>query len=301
MTFIDKSKPDSLAAATKLHDWRDRYTYKQGAFSQYRGLKFNELCQKLNITGDYLFGKFGKEKKHDLRETLREEQNGLCCYCCQKLDRNRVESTKKEADEALHFEPIEHFLDKSTHPCKTFNYENLLLACRGNKQFKKYQFARNDTKEIIAKQFQITVADLERENPNFSSWSFNHLEEIKIKLPQHCDVAKEDKPIVINPADPLQRNCWARFTYNKDGEIQAVKGDTDAEKAIDILKLNITALKEGRKIAWNAAEKSYQGKNLNEFLENSDYDGYKKELQLLKDSASIAPFSPVYWYFYGSR
>lgn len=301
MKYIDKSTPESVAAASALHTWRDAYTYKQGQFIQYQGLKFDELCKKTDITGGYLFKKLNADKKHNLRESLRKEQNRLCCYCCQKLDKDKTESTKKEKDEGLHFEPIEHFLDKSTHPCKTFNYDNLLLACRGNKQFKKYQFGRNDSKENIAKQFQITVADLEKENPDSLSWTFKHSDKVEIKLPQHCDVAKQHKPILINPADDSQKNCWTRFIYNKDGEILPAKNDDAAKTTIDILKLNITALKEGRKIAWKEAENSYNEQSLNEFLENGDYYGYKRGLQRLKDIAATAPFSPVYWYFYESR
>ncbi len=306
MKYIDKSKPNSLAAASALHAWRDTYRYEfrpteEKNFPQYFGFELSELCKKKpEITGKYMFNIIPSIEKSNLREALRNEQNGLCCYCCQKLDKDKDESKKRKDEDGLDFEPIEHFDDKNKHPCKTFNYDNLLLACRGNKQPEKYHFTRNDSKENIAQHFQITVADLEKQNPKSSSWSFNHMEAINIKLPKHCDVAKEDKPIVINPSDPLEKDCWKKFTYNKEGKIQAAKGDSKVEKAIEILNLNMTALKEGRKTAWEAAEESYQEKNLNGFLENSDYEGYKKELQELKDSASNAPFSPVYWYYYES-
>lgn len=305
MKFIDKSTPNSLDAARKLHGWRDSYRYGKQDFPQYQGLELSELCQKSDINGSYLFKIIPSKKKNNLRESLRKEQSALCCYCCQKLDVDKFESKEKELNEKLNFEPIEHFLDKGTHPCKAFNYENLLLSCRGNKQFKRYHFTRNDSKENIATQFQITVADLESENPNSSSWSFNHEDQIEIKLPQHCDVAKEYKPIVVNPADSNQKDCWKRFVYNENGEILPKEGDKDAEKAIEVLKLNVTILKEGRKVAWKEAQNSYMEANITELLEIgseiSDYSAYKRVLQILKESVSSAPFSPVYWYYFENR
>lgn len=305
MKYIDKSQPDSLVAASALHAWRDTYRYESRPngkknFPQHFGLELSKLCKKKpEISGSYLFDIIPSIEKSNLREALRNEQNGLCCYCCQKLDKDRDESIQKNVEEKLDFEPIEHFDDKNTHPCKTFNYDNLLLACRGNKKFRKYQFTRNDSKENIAQHFQITVADLERENRESSSWSFEQSKEIKIKLPQHCDVAKQDKPIVINPSDPLEKDCWKKFTYNREGKIQATNGDPKVKEAIKTLNLDMMALEEGRKAAWKAAEVSYQ--NLSELLEIGDYEGYKKGFQLLKDAASTAAFSPVYWYYYESR
>lgn len=299
MKYIDKATPDSVAAASALHAWRDTYRYEfrpeKPYFPQYSGLELRELCKKSEIKGSYMFGIIPSVEKNNLREALRNEQNGLCCYCCQKLDKDKDESRKRKDEEELDFEPVEHFLDKGTHPCETFNYENLLLACRGNKQPKKHTFARNDSYEMIAKQFNVSPDELKKENPTLS---FIHLEEVKIKLPQHCDVAKEDKPILINPADSNQSDCWKRFTYNRDGEILPAKNDADAKETIKILKLNITALKEGRKVAWQAAKESYDETNLIELLVNEDFIKFKEEFQRLKDSVSTAPFSPVYWCFF---
>lgn len=50
-----------------------------------------------------------------LREQLRQEQHGLCCYCCQALE-ERAE--------------IDHILDRKKHPTKTYDYANLLLSCK---------------------------------------------------------------------------------------------------------------------------------------------------------------------------
>lgn len=52
-----------------------------------------------------------------LREQLRQEQKGLCCYCCQIL-----------AEKVT----IEHLKPRNPHKDLTFKYENLLLSCKPN-------------------------------------------------------------------------------------------------------------------------------------------------------------------------
>lgn len=54
-----------------------------------------------------------------LREQLRQEQKGLCCYCCQILDKQ---------------DTIEHLKSRDKHPKLTFDYDNLLLSCKQSKQ-----------------------------------------------------------------------------------------------------------------------------------------------------------------------
>lgn len=52
-----------------------------------------------------------------LREQLRQEQNGLCCYCCQILPEKVT---------------IEHLKGRKNFPNLTFIYDNLLLSCKPN-------------------------------------------------------------------------------------------------------------------------------------------------------------------------
>ena len=66
------------------------------------------------------WGQIPEELKTVLREQLSQEQNGLCCYCCQIID-----------DKTTH---IEHLQCRQDYPQKCFDYENLLLSCSTRKQ-----------------------------------------------------------------------------------------------------------------------------------------------------------------------
>ncbi|MFC6205136.1 MULTISPECIES: retron system putative HNH endonuclease [Psychrobacter] len=66
------------------------------------------------------WGQIPEELKTKLREQLSQEQNGLCCYCCQIID-----------DKTTH---IEHLQCRQDYPKKCFDYENLLLSCSTRKQ-----------------------------------------------------------------------------------------------------------------------------------------------------------------------
>lgn len=52
-----------------------------------------------------------------LRDQLRQEQKGLCCYCCQILAKQVT---------------IEHVKARKNFPNLTFDYGNLLLSCKPN-------------------------------------------------------------------------------------------------------------------------------------------------------------------------
>lgn len=54
-----------------------------------------------------------------LREQLRQEQKGLCCYCCQILETPAT---------------VEHLKSRSKFPKLTFDYQNLLLSCQESDQ-----------------------------------------------------------------------------------------------------------------------------------------------------------------------
>lgn len=70
--------------------------------------KWNEISQNGN-----------KIHYETLREQLRQEQKGLCCYCCQILPEKVT---------------IEHLKARKNFPDLTFNYNNLLLSCKPNPQ-----------------------------------------------------------------------------------------------------------------------------------------------------------------------
>lgn len=54
-----------------------------------------------------------------LREQLRQEQKGLCCYCCQILEAQAI---------------VEHLKSRDKHPELTYDYGNLLLSCKQSNQ-----------------------------------------------------------------------------------------------------------------------------------------------------------------------
>ncbi|MFB2538694.1 MULTISPECIES: retron system putative HNH endonuclease [unclassified Acinetobacter] len=66
-----------------------------------------------NLSQDY------REGYEILREQLREEQYGLCCYCGQILEEVAT---------------IEHLHSRNKHSKLTFDYQNLLLSCQVSKQ-----------------------------------------------------------------------------------------------------------------------------------------------------------------------
>ena len=57
-----------------------------------------------------------------LKEQLRQEQKGLCCYCCQILGDETDKTT------------VEHLKSRDKYPKLTFDYGNLLLSCKQSKQ-----------------------------------------------------------------------------------------------------------------------------------------------------------------------
>lgn len=54
-----------------------------------------------------------------LKEQLRQEQKGLCCYCCQILETQAT---------------VEHLKSRDKHPKLTYDYGNLLLSCKQSNQ-----------------------------------------------------------------------------------------------------------------------------------------------------------------------
>lgn len=63
---------------------------------------------------------------------------------------------------------------------------------------------------------------------------------------QHCDTAKGNADLSINPADP-RHTCSERFTYLPNGKIEAASGDARVEEDIATLALNQPRLMAGRR------------------------------------------------------
>ena len=63
----------------------------------------------------YVF--MGSQCHSNLDEKLREEQQGLCCYC-------ELEVAKNDSH-------IEHMEPRSRNPARTYDYSNLAISCNG--------------------------------------------------------------------------------------------------------------------------------------------------------------------------
>lgn len=272
MKYIDKQNEASKEAAERLHDWRDEYIYQKKDFPQYHGMTFREICKAL--TGGQLWDLLNN--KDPYRKSLRIEQNNLCCYCCEELKNG----TGRTA--------IDHFEDKNTNPCKTFNYDNLLLACDGNRKKKIYRFLPYDSWETVAKHFETTPEALKLQITNLS---FISGEEVSVEWIHHCDAAKGNKSILINPSLEEEKTCWERFNYDSDGNIKAAEGDSDAQNTIDVLNLNVTILQNKRKNAWAGFDKIIETE-INDVIENFGVNTKEAVEFLLKTSPS---FCVVKW------
>lgn len=66
------------------------------------------------------WGEIPEDVKAPLRKQLYDEQLGVCCYCCKRLDNEKT--------------VIEHLRSRKNNPDKRFDYDNLLLSCSVSKQ-----------------------------------------------------------------------------------------------------------------------------------------------------------------------
>lgn len=66
----------------------------------------------------------GYPAKNDLRNSLIDEQGGICCYCMRRVT---VQNMK-----------IEHWACQHNHPDKQLEYQNLLAACDGGEGAAKH-------------------------------------------------------------------------------------------------------------------------------------------------------------------
>jgi uncharacterized protein (TIGR02646 family) len=281
MIYIDKNiKPTSLEAATALHSWRDTYVFKYEEGFEYRKKKkeseaaftiwfekykrkdlkdvdienkiFMDICENLNAESAWnLIEEYGGGLKKKLKEALLKEQSGICCYCLQDIS------------EAL-LTIIEHFLAKSNDKAtcdNTYNYQNLLLSCDGNRgankgeiyQVKKEDKSWEDVVKAIEKRnerrpdFTIDVASLKEMNP-LQQQDGVPKGNLFYRMPSiHCDNYKENKTdVIINPTTAT--DCSTRFQYHEKGLIEGK--DEQATLTVTVLNLNAYILQESRRNKW---------------------------------------------------
>jgi len=78
---------------------------------------------------------------------------------------------------------------------------------------------------------------------DYTNMACSCLRHTKPKIPLHCGHAKHNEQIKISPFDEL---CESRFEYTDDGQILPMDNDIEAQKTIQVLKLNIEKLKSLR-------------------------------------------------------
>jgi len=106
MIFIRKKDPPN-----ELIRWKENYV---------KDNRKSPLYEDLNKQ---------RKLKRIIQKNLLEEQKGLCCYCCARLD---IEHLDANNEPMCH---IEHFYPR--HLCKTHNksrqtdYSNMFLSCNG--------------------------------------------------------------------------------------------------------------------------------------------------------------------------
>jgi hypothetical protein len=257
MKYIAKNKlPTSLVAADKLHNWRDNYRDKDGKTFQdiCSGLTSKKAWHLISEDNPEIDIEEGKIKlKKYLKEALGKEQGQICCYCGQKLTIETV---------------IEHFLNKGDDICeRTYNYKNLLVSCNGNQQAGNVRASYKtqgetmweDAVQHINNTYGLSITVQELKYINIKVAEKDILEPktaLKIESsPQHCDVAKHNFDLPINPTE--LPDCLDRFDYTDDGDIHGK--DADAQKAIQILNLKAAILKKDRADAWIGFKEALEG------------------------------------------
>lgn len=284
MKYIDKSKEKSQLAAKALHDWRNSFKDKNGK-------SFEEICKELDSEKAWnLIYEYGNGLKRQIRIALDEEQNGICCYCCQGLAVVLALDLTEELRTI-----IEHFLSKADDVCEnTYNYYNLLLSCNGNSgdisgQPRKYQPNKGkDTWENAAVQiiqrhekrnpdFTISADDLKRMNPLQAKNVLAKGQIVYELSPQHCDNYKgDDTRPIVNPAS--ERDCWDRFRYDNKGFIYGL--DEKAEVTIDVLNLNAKVLEKKRADKWVEFDEEYnKNPEVSAYFDNENWVGLTKYIE----------------------
>lgn len=243
MVFIDKTTQHSSNSKERLEVWKRAF--------RYQGKTLEQLYSEPNQTGGNLWDK-ATSIKTILRQDLWNEQNGICCYCCKKLDEHKNGKTATR---------IEHFLPKGeprnvdTFRQRVFDYDNLLLSCDGDPEGSysttpQYVNGIIETKEEIALRVKVSVHTIDEYNDSIKIGKKVYYGK------DHCDPHKANKiePII----DPTKsRDCWEYFIVNEKGEISInsnIENDDvkiKVDNSIKILNLKATILNKERKMAFD--------------------------------------------------
>ncbi len=220
MRFIDKHRyriPKDYEKWLLFHDKVLQEKYVDTSITGARLWAFMDVNNKI----------YDKEK---LKVQLLEDQGYICCYCGQRIEHE-------------YHTRIEHVLPKSKYKKLTYDYNNLLVACRGGCRPVIHIVQEGESIDDIAKIYNVDVEDLE------TIWINNHykrdidLENLKLgdrvivvpqskKDEQHCDVRKGNEIIAITP---LQKKCNEKFTYLESGKIII---NNENQETVKILGLN---------------------------------------------------------------
>ncbi len=178
---------------------------------------------KLKTKTSGLFDAYVEEYRADkLRESLRNEQGFICCYCMSSIETGKTK--------------IEHYKPRDGNEECEIDYKNLYLACDGEKINCKENQDMNDNIHNDCK-------CKHRKEKNYK------------KIVKHCDTCKDNRPFkYIN-----LRNIEREIKYKSDGTIYSDNKNIDKELN-SILNLNIEILKRSRKDAkidlWNSLPKN---------------------------------------------
>jgi len=233
-----------------------------------------------NKNGNEIWDEFGKsfgretetqinpvEVRNKLLDTLYDEQNGLCCYCGNKIERKRDES--KHCWEYRNY-AIEHFQPKKHRKDLIFSYSNLMLTCKESKVLKRYVIGKNYNGNTIKSISDIArIVDIPeekiREHNGDADKAYPHGTEVKVPHPTHCDDSKSGfdckthPTAIVDPSLNAHIQYIDRFQFLPSGEIDFIRNNDDEiiEKSIEVLQLNCDTLKDRRKNKWNNVERYF--------------------------------------------
>lgn len=268
-----------------------RYFKKDGAPPIYQQwLNENQTVieswvQNPNKTGDHLWSELGKtfgvvretdidpkQFKKTLEYALFKEQNGLCCYCGNKLTEtwSDVQKVEMEADEPLNenkitpFIPysIEHFESENHFKEKTFDYENLMLCCKESSRVKAYIVGKSYKKqqienfEDVAKLVGVPLEKVVNfdKNKSISNKILKVGDVIYYPNPPHCDDSKsyfdaqKVQTTIINPSK--NEDLVEKLQFLDTGIIENPYKYPILDHTFKVLELNCDTLVERRMERW---------------------------------------------------
>jgi len=136
-------------------------------------------------------------KKNELRQSLYQEQGGLCCYCNRRIKIN---------DDGTHNTKIEHFLPRTSYEDKSLDYSNLMLACEGRLGSETCCDTKKREEEIPEELFPASPTKNCENYLSFKPSGKLEASEERLQKPL-------EKNLALNHANLLssRREAWARF------------------------------------------------------------------------------------------